>query len=228
MAESKIEVIVDVLGWTAGVYGACVALPLIARVARTRSTAGISRLSWQSSLASNLSWVSYGAITHHINLWLPCLLVSVCAAGMLIMIERDRRPLSGGVVRRRFGGLDGGAIIRTFCLPAAAALVALTLAATVGSLAFAVAVFIAASVAQLLQLRSLMVCRDISAISVPYLAMGVIGQLLWFSWGLLADDISNQLVAGFLIVLTTANLGCYALRRSGVRPRPFATRVVRT
>lgn len=205
VAESKTEVIVDVLGWTAGVYGASVAVPQIARVLQFRSTAGISRLAWQSSLASNLPWVSYGVMTHHVNLWFPCLLVGLCAAWMLIMIERDRRPGRG---------LNATiSLLRTFVLPMVVATLAFTLAATVGSLAFSLLVFVAAAVAQLLQLRSLMTCRDISAVSVPYLAMGVVGQVLWFSWGMLAHDSSNQLVAGFLIVLTAANLGCYGLRR---------------
>ena len=212
MAESKTEVIVDVLGWTAGVYGASVAVPQIARVLKFRSTAGISRLAWQSSLASNLSWVTYGVLTHHINLWFPCLLVGLCAAWMLIMIERDRRPGRGPDASFN--------LLRTFALPMAVATLAFTLTTTIGSLAFSVLVFVAASVAQLLQLRSLMTCRDISAVSVPYLAMGVVGQVLWFSWGMLAHDSSNQLVAGFLSVLTAANLACYALRRSELlRPR---------
>ncbi|QDP95979.1 hypothetical protein FOE78_08775 [Microlunatus elymi] len=211
MAESKIEVIVDVLGWTAAVYGAVVAVPQIARVLKFRSTAGISRLAWQSSLASNLSWVSYGVMTHHLNLWFPCLLVGLCAAWMLIMIERDRRPGHDPLRDRRGTSIT---LLRTFALPMVVATLAFTMAATIGSLAFSVLVFIAAAVAQLLQLRSLMTCRDISAVSVPYLAMGVVGQVLWFSWGMLAHDSSNQLVAGFLIVLTAANLGCYTLRRS--------------
>lgn len=172
MAESKTHVIVDVLGWTAGAYGACVALPQIARVVRSRSTAGISRLAWKSSLASNLSWVAYGVLTQHVNLWLPCLLVACCAAGMLIMIERDRRPRPIGA-----GRLDATAIIRTFCLPLIVAAVALSLATTAGVLAFCVLVFIAAAIAQLLQLRSLMMSRDISAVSVPYLAMACSARL---------------------------------------------------
>lgn len=212
MAESKTEVIVDILGWTAGAYGTCVALPQIARVVRARSTAGISRLAWQSSLASNLSWVAYGALTRHLNLWLPCLLVASCAVGMLIMIERDRRP---GLIGR-IGGLDATTIARTFALPLVVAAIALSLATTIGALGFSVLVFIAAAVAQLLQLRSLMMCRDISAVSVPYLAMGVLGQVLWFGWGVLAGDISNELVAGCLTLLTAANVTCYLLRRAEV------------
>lgn len=45
-----------------------------------------------------------------------------------------------------------------------------------------------------------------------FLAMGVGCQVLWCSWGILAHDVSNELVGGSLILLSGANLACYVLR----------------
>lgn len=91
-------------------------------------------------------------------------------------------------------------------------------------LAFSAVVFVPAAVSQLMQLRSLMTSPDISAVSSVFLAMGVISQVLWCSWGVLAHDLCNELVAGSLIILSGANLTCYLLRRSDLlrlqRPMP--------
>jgi uncharacterized protein with PQ loop repeat len=194
-------VLIETIGWTAGVYGACIAMPQLARVARNRTTAGIPLLAWQSSFASNLSWTAYGMITGHPNLWLPSLLLTLCAVWMLIMISRDQDA-------------DGATVgIRTFGLPAVVAAFAIMVAITVGLMAFTAVVFVPATLAQLIQLRSLITARDISAVSLPFLAMGVISQILWFSWAVLAGDVANELVAGSLIVLSGANLTSYLLRR---------------
>lgn len=201
MAESKTPVIIEAIGWTAGVYGACIAMPQIVRVLRTRTTAGIPLLAWQSSMASNLSWTAYGVITGHANLWLPSLLLTASAAWMLIMISRDLR--------------DSGSrseLWQAYGLPIVVAAMTITVALAVGPLAFSAAVFVPAAVSQLMQLRSLLTAPDISAVSGTFLAMGVLCQVLWFSWGVLAHDLSNELVAGSLILLSGSNLACYLLR----------------
>lgn len=201
--------LIEAIGWTAGVYGACIAMPQLARVARTRTTAGIPLLAWQSSMASNLSWTAYGVLTRHTNLWLPSLLLTMSAAWMLIMISRDLRAGRAPVDP-----------VRTYGLPIMVAAVTIMVALTLGPLAFSVIVFIPAAMSQLMQLRSLMTSPDISAVSSVFLAMGVVCQVLWCSWGVLAHDMSNELVAGSLILLSGANLACYLLRRLDVlRPR---------
>ena len=115
-----------------------------------------------------------------------------------------------------------------FVGPAVVAAVAAVLAFAAGPLAFAAAAFIPAAMAQILQLRSLVTAADISAVSLPFLVLGVVGQLLWFCWGMVADDISNQLVAGCLAVLVAANLTWYALRRVGVVWPPTPLKVLET
>lgn len=209
VAESKTPVIIEAIGWTAGAYGACIAMPQLARVARTRTTAGIPLLAWQSSMASNLSWTAYGVITGHPNLWLPSLLLTASAAWMLIMICRDLRATG-----------DRADLVRAYTLPIVVAAVTIMVALIIGPLAFSAVVLVPAAVAQLIQLRSLMTSRDISAVSSVFLAMGVVCQVLWCSWGILAHDLSNELVAGSLILLSGANLTCYLLRRFDLlRPR---------
>ena len=202
VAESKTPVIIEAIGWTAGAYGACIAMPQLARVARTRTTAGIPLLAWQSSMASNLSWTAYGVITGHANLWLPSLLLTASAAWMLIMITGDLREVGVRVDP-----------VRAYGLPVVVAAVTIMVALTLGPLAFSAVVFVPAAASQLMQLRSLMTSPDISAVSSVFLAMGVVCQVLWCSWGILAHDMSNELVAGSLILLTGANLTCYILRR---------------
>lgn len=191
---------VETLGWVAGAYGACVAMPQVARVARTRTTAGISLFAWQSSLSACISWTAYGLLTGHLNLWLPSLLLMLCGAWMLIMVARGRSVAPSDYPR-------------IFALPIMVAVATITMAITAGPLAFSAVVFIPSAVAQMMHLRTLLRSPDFSAVSLPFLVMGMTGQLLWFSWGVLAGDVSNKLVGGSLAVLASANLVGYALRK---------------
>jgi len=196
-------VFVEALGWAAAVYSSFVMMPQLARVARSRTTAGISLLAWQCSLAGSLSWCSYGVMADYPNIWIPNVLLTVSASWMLIMICRDQRlPLRNRAL--------------AFVAPMVIAAATAAMAVVFGPLAFAAAAFLPAAVAQVMQLRSLMVSADISAVSLPYLVLGVVGQVLWFCWGMVADDISNKLVAGCLAVLVAANLTWCALRRFGL------------
>jgi uncharacterized protein with PQ loop repeat len=205
--EKEPHVLVVTLGWVAAIYSAFVAMPQLARVARTRTTAGIPLLAWQSSLAGSLSWGAYGLLAGFPNIWIPNILLTLCAIWMLIMIGRNLQ-------------LTSAALGLVFALPMMVSAATVLLAVFVGPLAFAAAAFVPAAFAQLMQLRSLVQAPDISAVSMPFLALGVGGQLLWFCWGMLVDDISNKLVAGCLVLLIAANLTWYGLRRFGlVMPR---------
>ena len=63
--------LIDVLGWTAAAFAACVALPQVLRILRSGTTAGVSTFAWQLAISANLSWVSHGVLTAHPNVWLP-------------------------------------------------------------------------------------------------------------------------------------------------------------
>jgi uncharacterized protein with PQ loop repeat len=158
-----------------------------------------------------MSWTAYGVLTGHVNLWMPSLMMSVCGAWMLIMIAQEQ-----SVAPVEYS--------RIFGLPIMIAATTILLAITAGPLIFSAVVFVPSAIAQLMQLRTLLRATDISAVSLPFLVMGVTGQLLWFSWGVLAD-VSNKLVAGSLALLTAANLVGYALRRLAV-VRPSAPMIM--
>lgn len=141
------------------------------------------------------------------------MLLTASAAWMLIMISGDLRA----------SGLRADPV-SAYGLPVVLAAATIMVAVTVGPLVFSAVVFVPAAVSQLMQLRSLISSPDVSAVSSVFLAMGVISQVLWCSWGVLAQDLCNELVAGSLIILSGANLTCYLLRRFDLlrlrRPMP--------
>ncbi len=85
-----------------------------------------------------------------------------------------------------------------------------------GPIAFAVSAGLPSLLAQLMQLRELVVAPRITGVSLPFLALNVINQVCWFSWSLLAAELSVTLCASTIGSVMALNLVWALLRRHRV------------
>ena len=188
---------VTVLGWIAAIVGAVFTLPQALRMIRTRSVAGVSLAAWQIMLGANLGWTAHGVHSGHVNLWLPNALLLLVTLRIL------------GVFHRR-----AGVAWRRLVLPGlgmAAVMVALDL--LVGPVSFAVAAFLPSGLAQLVQLRDLVHRVNLSGVSLVFLTVSVLNQLIWLGWSLAAGEISVTVCASAMAGLMAVNLVWCVLRR---------------
>lgn len=195
---------VHVLGWAAALLASCVAVPQVVRLFRTGTTAGVSVIAWRLTLAANLSWTLHGFWTGHPNIWLPNLIFMSCSVLILIQLGRDR-------------GLNWTLL---FAPSVMLAMITFGLDVWLGPIAFAVAAGLPSVTSQLMQLHELLIAAKITGVSVPFLVLNALNQMLWFSWSLLAGEQSVTLVASTLGSLMALNVLWAYLRRTGrVRAR---------
>ena len=75
-----------------------------------------------------------------------------------------------------------------------------------GPVAFAIAALLPALLAQVAQLHALFIKPNIGGVSLPYMAMNVLNQLIWVTWAAFAGESSVIMVGSTLGVLMVANL----------------------
>lgn len=180
---------VDVFGWCAAIFGASIFLPQVVRLLRSRTSKGLSLLAWQLVFGGNLAWISHGLITGHVNIWVPNLILLGCTSVILWLIRRDRRI--------NWLVLVGPGVVL--------GVVTIMLDLTAGPIAFAVAAFLPSAIGQLAQLRDLVLSVNVRGLSMTFLVMSLINHCSWFSWSMLASELSVALVASSLGALTLVN-----------------------
>ena len=191
---------IEALGWAAAVLGAGVALPQVIRLFQTRTTAGLSAPAWQATLGANIAWLVHGLLTGHANIWLP----NLCYLAVTAII------LSRLIVERRLG------VAATLAPGLALGAVSVALDVWTGPVVFAIAALVPAAFTQLAQFRALVISTNVQAVSMTFLVLNVVNQVLWLSWALLAGETSIILCASALGALMVANLVWGAMRRYGV------------
>jgi uncharacterized protein with PQ loop repeat len=187
---------IEALGWAAAAFGSLVALPQVVKLFQTGGAAGVSLMMWQASFGANLAWTMHGVLGGYTNLWVPNVIFLCCSTLILLQIQRDRRL---GWWKLLLPGLALGG-----------ATVALDLLA--GPVAFAVAALLPALLAQVAQLHTLFIRPNVGGISLGYMAMNVVNQLIWVTWAAFAGESSVILVGSTLGVLMAVNL-CWAVLR---------------
>ena len=198
--ESQPKVFIEALGWAAAVLGAGVALPQVIRLFRTRSTAGLSAPAWQATLGANIAWLSHGFLTGHANIWLPnlCYLIITSIILCRLILERRLSPWATLAPGIALGAVSIGLDVWT------------------GPVVFAIAALIPSTFTQLAQFRALVISADVRAVSLSFLVLNVVNQILWLGWAMLVGETSIMLCATALGAMMMANLIWAGLRRSGV------------
>jgi len=118
--------------------------------------------------------------------------------------------LSRLVVDRRLSPLT------TFPPGLALAAVSISLDVWTGPVIFAVAALIPSAFTQLAQFRALVISTNVRAVSMAFLILNVVNQLLWLVWGALAGETSIVVCATALAAMTGANVVWGAMRRYGL------------
>ena len=173
------------------------ALPQVVKLFQTGSAAGVSLTAWQATFGANIAWTVHAVLGGYANLWVPNVLFACCSLLILVRMQRDRRI---GWSRLVLPGLALAAIT-----------IALDLLA--GPVAFAVAALLPSLLAQVAQLHALFLKPNLAGVSLGYMAMNVVNQLIWVTWAALAGESSVILVGSTLGVLMVLNLLWATLRR---------------
>ncbi len=194
----------DILGWAAALLASSVALPQVIRLFRTRGTGGVSVTAWRLTLAANIAWTLHGVQGENPTIIVPNLLFMICSVLILVQVGRDRSlpwlPL----------------LVPSLGLAAITA----TLDFTLGPIAFAIAAGLPSVLGQLMQMRELLIAPMIGGLSIPFLALNALNQVLWLTWSVFAHEQSVTLVASAMGFLMALNLSWAWLRRTGrVRAR---------
>jgi uncharacterized protein with PQ loop repeat len=189
--------LIDALGWAAAAIGSLVALPQVVKLFKSGGAAGVSLMMWQATFGANIAWTVHGLLGGYTNLWVPNAIFFCCTTLILLQIQRDRRLSWWKLL---LPGLVLGVLT-----------VALDLLA--GPVAFAVAALLPALLAQVAQLHTLFIRPNVGGVSLGYMAMNVVNQLIWVTWAALAGESSVIMVGSTLGVLMAVNFGWAVLRR---------------
>ncbi|MGC3992906.1 MAG: PQ-loop domain-containing transporter [Propionicimonas sp.] len=192
---------VEILGWVAALVGTVLGLPQLIRLARTRSTAGLSLFGWQAILVLNLIWAIHGIKIGQANMIVTNLGGLVTTSIVLYLFTKD-------LGRRLFP-------VVLPSLLAVVVLVAIDLG--LGSTAFGVASLVPAILANAGQIIEVVRSPSVTGVSPVFLGLGLVNQLLWLSWAVLLNEASSKISSFLLVLMIAFNLTWYLLRRAGLR-----------
>ena len=168
--------LIEALGWAAAAIGSLVALPQVVKLFQTGSAAGVSLTAWQATFGANIAWTVHGVLGGYANLWLPNVIFLCCSSLVLARMQRDR-------------GIGWGRL----ALPGLAqAAVTIALDLLAGPVAFAVAALLPSLLAQMAQLHALFLKPNLAGVSLGYMTMNVVNQLVWVTWAALAGSLRSS------------------------------------
>lgn len=193
---------VDLLGWVAATLGTSTAFPQLWRLWRHRTSAGISILLWQFSVAGCTAWTAHGFMVQHPQLMWPNVILTTASVLVLFLVTRDR----------------GLAFLPRLAWPVALGGVIFGIDLLAGAGVFGLVVATPSLVGMVNQLIVMRRTEDLSGISVAYLWLGAVMQVLWFTWGVLKVEWAITGCAALLGTIAVINLSYYLYRqaRSGM------------
>lgn len=191
-----------IVGWLAALTAITLGAPQVVRLIRTRSTAGLSIIAWQASLAISIAWTVHGVLIDALNMIVPNAFAAFPATGVLMLVMRERRLNP----------------IRLFAPSAviAAAMIATDL--VFGSAGFGVVAVVVAATANAGQGLELVRSPSIAGVSPGFLMLQLANQAVWLVWALLVDDPGTLITSICTGLIALFNVVWWALRRSGLRP----------
>lgn len=200
--------VVDAVGWIAALSSASLAVPQGARIAMTRSVAGVSTVAWQTMLIAGIAWTAHGLLHGTPQIIWPNALLAITSAWVLWQLTVARRL----------------PILRTWSVPVAVAALAFGADVAFGPLAYAAVAFVPGAIGQFSQLRAILRVTDPSGVSMVALAANLLNQVLWFGYALPAHEVAVLAVCTPMAFLVTASIAALWVRRRGLatpsRPAP--------
>lgn len=158
----------DAFGYAAAAITFVQLPPQVMRTVKTRDVAGLAPMMWALLLVGGAAWLLYGMQAGLVPSVVVNVLVVTCSALMLRVLVLERASGSGPAFR-----------VATFGLPVVGMVAVLGPVGLLGALA-------AVAGALILWPQAVAVLRsdDLSGLSVPSVALGVVVNALWLAFGL--------------------------------------------
>ena len=191
---------VDILGWAGTLTAIVLGLPQLIRLARTRNVEGLSLPAWQAFLAVGIGWTAHGITIGQPPQIVASALSLASTVPILYLLSRH-------LGRNFFVTLIPG-------LALAAAMILVD--QLFGSGAYGAVAIIPAVLANAGQSVALIRSEHVLGVSVLFLILAVLTQVLWLTWALLVVDFGTIIAAAITGVIALFNLIWYSARRLGV------------
>ncbi|WP_157695379.1 PQ-loop domain-containing transporter [Nakamurella panacisegetis] len=189
--------VIPAIGWMAALCSAVIALPQAIRFVRSRSSAGVSVLIWQTTVVGSLCWTAHGLTEGVVQIFLPNAILGVTAVAVLGQLSRMRGLAAAGV----------------WMLPLVWTAASVTVDLAFGPFWFAAAVFIPTALGLLSQWREILRASDVGGVSVTGLAINLICQSLWLVYAIPSGEVAVISVATPVVLLIVGTLGTLLIRR---------------
>lgn len=189
--------VVDMVGWIAALSSASLAVPQGARIAMTRSVAGVSTITWQTMLIAGIGWTAHGLLYGTQQIIWPNMLLGITSAWVLWQLTvAHKLP-----------------VLKTWSIPVAYAALAVAADLTLGPLAFAACAFVPGAIGQFSQLREILRVPDPSGVSMVALLANLLNQVLWFTYALPAGEMAVLVISPPMAFIVGASVGALWVRR---------------
>lgn len=192
----------EVFGWAGAVTGILLGLPQLFRLARTRNVDGLSLRAWQAILAVNVGWTSHGILIGQPPQVITSALSLFATVPILYLMSRQ--------LNRNF------ALTMLPGLALAAVMILIDL--LFGSTAYGGVAIIPAVIGNAGQSLALVRAQHVEGVSVLFLVLAVVNQVIWLTWAVLVQDTGTIIAAITTGVIAVFNLCWYIARRSGLGP----------
>ncbi|NHB83844.1 hypothetical protein G7085_01785 [Tessaracoccus sp. HDW20] len=180
----------DIFGWIAAAIGISASIPQMWRVLRSGTSAGISMRLWQINLATTAAWAVHGFLVGSLQMQYPNIIGATLSLVILVFVLRDRKE----------------GYLWVTVVTVVLGLILVGIDAWLGPVAFGLLVVIPQLVGQIAQLRSLLVTADPAGVSAPFLAIFLLGQGLWFVYGIAFNDWALIICAAAMLAIGSINL----------------------
>jgi len=194
----------EILGWAGTVTAVVLGLPQLVRLARTRNVEGLSLPAWQAFLAVNLGWTAHGIAIGQAPQVAASALSLLSTVPILYLMSRQLK--------------------RSFLLTLAPGLGLAALMVLIdqlfGSGAYGAVAIIPAVLANAGQSVALVRDRHVDGVSVLFLILAVVNQVIWLAWALLVPDTGTIIAATTTGIIALFNLAWYTARVLGLPPIP--------
>lgn len=194
----------EILGWVGTVTAVILGLPQLVRLARTRDVEGLSLPAWQAFLAVNIGWTAHGIAIGQAP--------QVVASALSLLSTVPILHLMSTQLKRSF--------LRTLAPGLGLAAGMILVDQLFGSGAYGAVALIPAVLANAGQSVALVRDRHVGGVSVLFLILAVLNQVIWLTWAALVPDAGTIIAATTTGVIALFNLAWYTGRVLGLPPLP--------
>lgn len=191
----------EIVGWLGTLTGTILGLPQLIRLARTKSVEGLSLRAWQAMLAVNIGWTAHGISIGQPPQVVTSALSLVATVPILYLMSRQ--------------------LHRNFVLTLLPGLVFAGMMIAIDQLwgtgAYGVVAIIPAVISNAGQSVALVRAEHVRGVSVGFLILAALNQVIWFTWAVLVGDLGTVIAAITTGSIAFFNVIWYAARRAGLR-----------